>query len=362
MKRLGIIIIITVLSLFTLHLVIEDEVFSENENKNLAKFPEFTFDSLFKGEYIKNLENYITDHFPFRDTFLGIKSRYELLIGKKEINDVYIGKNEYLFEKYNTPKNTDKLIEVLNKFKENNLDTNMNLIFVPSSGLVNKDKLPDNVSYDKQEEVLNKIYSKVNMNNINILNRLIEKNKEKELFFRLDHHYNIYGAYYTYLEFCKKNNIQPVELKTQNLSNEFTGTLYSKTNIYSYTKDIFESYTPDVDLKVNYVMSNRITKTLFETNMLYKKDKYSYYLNGNHPLIEITTDVTNKKEILIVKDSFANSLIPFLVNHYSKIHVIDPRFYNLSVTEYITENNIENVLIIYGINGIDNDTGIYNLK
>jgi len=78
-------------------------------------------------------------------------------------------------------------------------------------------------------------------------------------------------------------------------------------------------------------------------------------------LIQITNEEGND-EILVIKDSYANSFIPFLTNHYNKVHVIDLRFYNTSITEYIKENNIENVLFLYNIQGIDEDLGIYRIK
>ena len=108
---------------------------------------------------------------------------------------------------------------------------------------------------------------------------------------------------------------------------------------------------------------DKVTDTMYEYSYLDKKDKYSLFLDNNHPLIIITNnDIITNKEIIVIKDSYANSLIPFLVNHFKKVHVIDPRYYNLSITSYLKENpNIKDGLIIYNANGLD-DSSILGLE
>ena len=360
---LSVFIILFVLGFSILFILLPKKQFSENENRYLESFPKFSFNSLMSGKYIINLENYITDHFPFRDTFMSIKTKYQLLIGQKLINNIYIGKNEYLFQKYENPVNTNKLINKLNEFYQNN-DVNMSIMLVPSSGTINKDKLPNKVSFDLQNETIKYIYDNLRFNSIDVTNSLIEGSKKYEMYYRLDHHWTTYGAYYAYLEFCKSNNIEAIsldEFDIKTITEDFNGTLYSKANIYSYKPDKIDILLNDSKLSVNYVASNRVTDNLYEDKHLNTKDKYAYFLDGNHPLIQITNE-EQEGEILIIKDSYANSFIPFLTNHYNKIHVIDLRFYNSSVSNYIKENKIENVLFLYNIQGIDNDTGIYKIK
>ena len=100
---------------------------------------------------------------------------------------------------------------------------------------------------------------------------------------------------------------------------------------------------------------------MYNIENLDKKDKYTYFLNGNHPLIEITNDELSNN-ILVIKDSYANSFIPFLTNHYGKVYVIDLRFYSGNISNFISENNIKNVLFLYSMQGISEDVNIYKLK
>lgn len=360
---LSIFIIIFVLSFSIFFIFNPKKEFSENENRYLQTFPEFSFESLLDGKFISEFESYLTDHFPLRDTFMGIKTRFQLLLGQRLINDVYIGKDEYLFQKYNDPINTDKLINKLNEFYTNN-SVNMEIMLVPSSGVINENKLPNNVSFKNQIDTINYIYENIKFNSIDVTNALIEGNKEYEMYYRLDHHWTTYGAYYAYLEFCKSNNLEPLSMDDftiKTVTNEFNGTIYSKANIYSYKPDKIDVFLNNEQITVNYVASNKITNTLYEEKHLSTKDKYAYFLDANHALIEITNE-SKEGEILIIKDSYANSFIPFLTSHYNKIHVMDLRFYNGSVTEYIKQNNIENVLFLYNIQGIDEDLGIYKIK
>lgn len=100
--------------------------------------------------------------------------------------------------------------------------------------------------------------------------------------------------------------------------------------------------------KVKYFDDEKSTNTLYEMENLNKKDKYSVFLGGNHDLVIINTDLKDKnKKLLIIKDSYAHSLVPFLTNHYDEIHMVDLRYFNDNIDEYKKKNNIKNVLILY---------------
>ena len=101
---------------------------------------------------------------------------------------------------------------------------------------------------------------------------------------------------------------------------------------------------------------------MYEESYLSKKDKYSYFLDNNHYFIEITNnEISTNEELLVIKDSYANAFIPFLVGNYKKIYVIDPRYYKKSISEYIQQKKIKNVLFLYNIKTIDNDLGIISI-
>lgn len=342
--------------------------FSENENRYLQGLPKFSFSSLIKGTYIEKIEDYFADQFPFRNTFMSIKTKTDKLLGKKDINGVYLAGNDYLIEKYNNPENSSKIIETLNNFNETVNYVNLNLMLVPTSISINYELLPKNVEYNRQMEELNYIYDNINFNTINLYDTLMNENKYYQMYYRLDHHWTSYGAYYAYQEYSKANNIEYLSIndfEIEEVTNEFNGTLYSKSNDYSRKSDSIYLFKPSkTNYNVEYVYNKKTTDTLYELSYLDKKDKYSLFLDNNHPLIVVTNeDIKTNDEIIIIKDSYANSFIPFIVNHFKKVHIIDPRFYGESISEYIKNNkNIKDALILYNMNTLDSDIGILTIK
>ena len=94
----------------------EKKEFSPNENRYLKTKVEFSIERLLNKKFISDFENLLTDQFPLRDNFINIKTSVDKILGKEDQQGVYFSKNGYLIEKYNKPKNNDKLINKLNKF------------------------------------------------------------------------------------------------------------------------------------------------------------------------------------------------------------------------------------------------------
>ena len=78
-------------------------------------------------------------------------------------------------------------------------------------------------------------------------------------------------------------------------------------------------------------------------------DKYSVILDGNHPIIEIKTSIDNGRKLAVIKDSYANAMIPFLAQHFEEIHILDLRFLNTQMTTYMATHGIEDALLLYNI-------------
>lgn len=368
MEKLNKFITITISTLiltFSICFLINDKKeFSENEFRYLQKFPKFSLNSLTSGKYIEELESYFTDHFPLRESFVSLKTKVYEVTGQILINNIYIAKDNFLINKFNKPINSDKIIEIINKFKENNQELNIFIILTPTATSIYENLLPENNINYSEKSAINYYYEKLNIETIDIYNTLIKEKDNYQLFYKTDHHWTSFGAYFAYQEFAKINNIKYYnlnELEIEMVNDKFLGTLYSKVFTTNQEKDKIYKINTNNSFTVKYL--DKTTNTLYEDKYLKEKDKYSYFLNNNQPIIEITNNnIESNEEILIIKDSFANSFIPLLANHYKKIHVIDPRYYNLAISDYIKEKNIKNVLLLYNINNIDTDTGILKLR
>ena len=355
--------------LVVLNFIIPTKSYSEQENRYMAKFPKFTFENLVSGKYSEELNDYINDHFVFRNAWLKTKSFTELALGKKENNGVYIGKNGFLFEKFEFGeeelKNVKSTLKSMNNLT-NKIDIPIYFALVPNSIYINSDKLPDNVEVDNQEEIIDKIYENT-QNTINIDTvDILKENKENYIYFKTDHHFTSDGAYLVYLKFCEKANISPVTLENYErkcISEEFLGTFDSKAQIPNQEKDKIYVYMNDNNRTVkSAIYDNKETNKIYNEEYLSKKDKYSYFLNGNNSKVAIKTNIQNGKKLLLIKDSYSHIMAQFLCQNFEELHFIDPRYYTGNLNDYIEENDITDILFLHNVSTFVEDKGIVSLE
>ena len=346
------------------------QVFSEEENRMLATIPRFSFESFVNGDYLNGVNDYINDHFAFRNFYLKLNSWWEIdVMGKKENNGVYIGKDGYLFEKFeyndkekeNANTNAEIISGFANKMKEQNVPTYF--VLVPNSIYINSNKLPNNVEVPNQEEIINQIYDKTeNSININVVDVLDEENNNKQLYFKTDHHMNSDGAYIVYNEFCKTANLQAVPIQNFNrvtVADDFLGTFDSKAQMPDQEKDEIFVYKNETNTQIKEaIYDKQTTDSIFNEQYLKAKDKYSYFLNGNNSRAIIKTNIDNDRKLLVVKDSYAHIMSQFLVQNYSEVHFLDPRYTNFDYEEYAKKNGITEVLFLYNVSTFVQDTNL----
>lgn len=350
------------------------QTFSQEENRMLSTIPKFSFASFVNGNYLNGVNDYINDHFAFRNVYLKINSWWEInVMGKKENNGVYVGKDGYLFEKFQFGdeeiKNANKNITVISEFAQKMHNSNIPTFFVliPNSIYVNKDKLPDFVEAPNQEEIINNIYKSVkNTTNVNVTTALESGNKITPLYFKTDHHMNSNGAYVVYNEFCKYANVQAVPIQDFNkvtVTNDFLGTFDSKAQIANQVPDEIFVYKNETNTNLNEAIYDKeTTNSIFNEKYLEGKDKYSYFLNGNNSKAIIKTKVKNNKKLLIIKDSYAHIMSQFLCENYSELHFLDPRYTNFNYEEYVKKEKITDVLFLYNVSTFVNDTNLSRIS
>ena len=344
--------------------------FSEEENRMLATIPRFSFENFVNGEYLNGVNNYINDHFSFRNFYLKLNSWWEVgIMRKQENNGVYIGKDGYLFEKFkyneeekiNASSNIKIISDFANKMKEQNIP--IYFVLIPNSIYINSVKLPNDVEVPNQQEIINQIYSEAdNTTNVNVIESIKKENKNKQLYFKTDHHINSDGAYVIYREYCKTANIEAKEINNFNrvtVSNDFLGTFDSKAQLLNQQPDELFVYKNENNTNIKEVIYDKqITSSIFNEEYLKGKDKYSYFLNGNNSRVIIKTNVNNDKKLLVIKDSYAHIMSQFLCQNYSEVHFLDPRYTNFDYTEYVKENEITDILFLYNVSTFVQDTNI----
>ena len=236
-------------------------------------------------------------------------------------------------------------------------------VLVPNSIYINNDKLPNDVEVPNQEEIINQTYGKTeNAKNINVIESLKKENKNKQVYFKTDHHMNSDGAYIVYKEYCKVAKTPTKEIGNFNrvtVSNDFLGTFDSKAQILNQQTDELFVYKNETNTNIKEaIYDKQTTNSIFNEEYLKGKDKYSYFLNGNNSRAIIKTNVNNDKKLLVIKDSYAHIMSQFLCQNYSEVHFLDPRYTNFDYIEYAKENKITDVLFLYNVSTFVQDTNL----
>lgn len=341
----------------------EKKSFSALENRNLAKRPKFSLKSFMEGEYIKGYEEYINDNFLFRDGWISLKALSEDFLGKKENNNIIYGKEGYMFEKTLSYKE-DRFknnIDSLNKFIDS-YKGRVTTFMVPNSYTIYKEYLPFGLELLDQEKLIEEVY-KGSKKDLNIdLVKLFKENKKDYIYYKTDHHWTTYGAYLGYSSYINLLGEKEINLKSlkENKIDNFYGTYFSKSkNVFS--KGDFLTYYDINNISMNIYEEE--FNSLYDYEKLEERDKYSFFLRGNNGLTLIkNNNIKEDKKLLIFKDSFANSMIPFLAMHFKEIHVIDLRSFKLKVSDYIKDKNFQEVLILYNIENFFNDINVVKIK
>ncbi len=358
-----------VLMLF-INIIMPSKDISEKENRALARFPKISFAAIKDGTFSKGFEDYISDQFIFRNSFVSAKRCAEAMIGKKENHGILFGKDGYLIENsadlsFANVKSNIKAVEDLASVKRYNIT----LAVVPTSYEIMKNKLPKNAYTDVYKRLGDEIKANVKSKNIKIADTLslLKENSDQYLYYRSDHHQTAHGSYYVYSALGKNLSYEPIPKENFNIeekTTDFVGTMWSNSGFARTKEDTIFKYSlkNGYTSKVTFPTEKKTMNSLYSDSMLKTKDKYAYYLDGNHGLTEIETNCGTDKRIAVIKDSYAHSIVPFLANHYSKIYMIDLRYYNGDIFEYLYKSDIKDVLVLYNQNTFMTDTNLSKIS
>lgn len=377
MKKIPFITFIILFSVITIVSMVKPEkAFSENENRLLTRKPEFSPDAFFAGTYTTQYEEYISDQFILRDRWIELKTDIELVLGKKLIGNVFIGKDGYLFEKKSmndidseqAEKNISRLSEFISKYVKILGKKRVYAMLVPTAPSVMDEKLPDHAITYTGDDYIDTAVGLIGDNFIDCREILYSHDKEP-VYYRTDHHWTTLGSYYAYSEWARKTvgRAFPKEnFRIVTVADDFYGTLSSKINIEKKA-DSIQAYLTNNVYKVtyndNYDMNGKPMEpqeSLYNYEALNTKDKYSFFLRGNNAVVEIDKELDpemkNKRTLLIIKDSYAHCFTPFTTMHFDKVYMIDFRYLNEPVSQFIERNAITDILVLYNVLQFAEDT------
>lgn len=349
-------------------LVLPDRDHSETENRTLAQWPEFSWETLKSGEFTSDVEKYFADQFPMRDQWTGLKAHSELAIGKTEFNGTYLcenGEDDALIAKVEIPDAAllEKDFSYIQRLKDN-VNAHVTLGLIPSAAEIWKDKLPKGAESWDQMAFLEQV-QKSDLPTVDFHGALAA-HAEEPIYYRTDHHWTSLGAFYganAVFDALGKEPLRQEDFTREVASDQFYGTMYSQSGIHWIAPDTIEFWVPDEGLHITSWRTGKPEKSgLYDRTYLEKKDKYSAFLGGNQPLCVVQNEkVTDGSKVLVIRDSYSDSLAPFLAQRFSEVHLMDLRSYRGSVQEYVKENGIQDVVVLYSIPNFITDRNLVSL-
>ena len=386
MKKVRIIIIIVFIGFFVLisgaSLIIKDREFSPNENRYLAETPELSWDNILSGKFQDGLEDYLRDQVCFRDGWITVKTGIQKACGDTDIGGAYVGKDGYDFEKIIPEdvdeKQVDRNIKAVEDYFMTASETidkqKLSFLLVPTSGLVMQEKLPKNARLFDQEKYIDQVQKAMkDYNFVDVRDTLMDHNEEY-IYYKTDHHWTSAGACLAYDAWRERTG---GEAETEDglvknvVSDKFRGSLYSKIldadsaydEIWTYGLQKDEAFgSKDCTVTID---EKQQLDSIYDDEKLQEKDKYAYFLGGNYGQVHIqnqkAASKAKGKNILIIKDSFANSFVPFVTQDYENIYMVDLRYYNGDMKAYLQEHEITDVLVLYNVSNFISDRNIHKL-
>ena len=348
-------------------IIVKDRVFSDMENRNLTQFPKISAKSVFAGDFSDEFESYMSDQIIFKDFLVKLKVTENRTLNQTNVNNVYFADDMYIRDYKENTAQIDKNVGFVNEFAESNPDLSVTWLIAPNACYVYEDKLPSHTVVDSQGDTVNHIKDMVDasINLVDVSDDLI-KNREGYIYYNTDHHWTMNGAYIGYKKLCEALEIEAVAESEYNIrvaSDEFLGTLYSDAPVFNAkTDDIILYEKKGGSYTVNYEDEGFTQDSLYNYDNLLIKDKYQTYLDGNHAIIRIENnnyvsqgDKTGDR-VIVVKDSYAHSLLPLLADNYKEMIVVDLRYYHeKTVSDLAKEEKISDIIFINNIDFINSD-------
>lgn len=370
--------------------ILPDKDVSENENRSLKSFPDFSWEALSDGSFTKEFAVYMADQFPARDFFVELKASSEAALCKGINNGVFLADDGYLVSRFDSSvttesetydENGEKITVKKPKFDPEILEKNIGYIskFISDadssgidvtvalagrtmdvcssavSGVYGRD------SSDEAWSMINTFCEEQGVEYTDLMSPLRERFENGEyVYYKTDHHWTSLGAFYAYEKIADAMGIRKADLsdfRRESVTDSFFGTTWSNSGAMWTDPDSIELFRYDGDESLKTVTSEKSFDGLYYTDALSTKDKYSVFIGGNSGRCDITSGEEREK-ILVVKDSFFHSVAPFLAKEYD-ITAIDLRYAGAqSLTKLCAEEGIDRVLILFNAETLGEESNL----
>lgn len=368
---------------------------SENEKRELTKFPDFTLESFLSGDYTAEISLWFADTYPLRESMISANSSLNKLYGIKDeqivgggnaddiptgpadiefnptddgggtgIEGLYLNGNTAYQLYFFNQQNSNSYVSLINSFAEQvgGKAQVYNMIVPLHCEIAMSEQTLKKYSASSCDEAIQYMYSNLSDSIIPVdVTPILKAHNSEYLYFRTDHHWTARGAYYAYVAFCEKKEIAATSLDSydQLKFEGFLGTFYAEAKQPTAMKsdpDYVEAFVPNGSNDADVYDSNG--NKIAEYAVVYTKaDKYSAgnkylcFIGGDQPLTKIhNPNINDGSSIVVVKESYGNAFVPFLVDSYEFVYVIDYRHWNGHLSDFVIENSIDDVLFLNVVN------------
>ena len=346
-------------------LLLPDKDFLPLENRYPQKPPRLSLETLNSGKFMEEAEDYVSDHIVGRDFWVAAKTWSERLSGKKENDGVYFGKQDTLINRVKDP-DPDKLDQDMGYLDAlvGNMSVPVYFGLIPSAAEIWEDRLPAGAPTADEKAIIDRLYFSTGASTIDLYGALAA-HKDEDIYYRTDHHWTSLGAFYGANAIFEALGLEPISLNSYQkttVTDQFNGTSFSTSGVRWLPPDQIDAYVPDDGIKVtSWFKGTPEEGSLYVDKYLEVKDKYSYFLGGNQALCVIETSHSDAPKVLVIRDSYTDSLAPFLTERFSEIHLFDLRYNLSSIKSYVEEHGIDGVVVLYSFANFATDNNLFLL-
>lgn len=360
--------------MFLLDCVTPDRTVSELENTTLTQRPKVTAQILSSAglnRFFNDYTQYTKDQIPGRDAWISLQSFVETaLLQKTQSGGILLGDKGQMFdrtyglvssEERTLPRNIAAVASLAAR-----CPGKVYVMVAPAASSIYPERVPAHAPLLQEESYLGQIQAAVEQaGGVYLpLKDALSAHKDEYIYYRTDHHWTTQGAYYAYSELCGALGLEPFDRAAHTAVDvpDFYGTFYSRARTWNAQPDTLTYYDLDNPLTIYTVTGPGMptegqTTGLYDLDKLDVYDKYAAFLHGNNGLSRVEGD--GEGRILVIKDSYANSFVPFLTANYAQIDVVDLRNYNYGLDGLIAENGYEQILVLYSFDSFKSDPYLY---
>ena len=364
-----------IIGFFAAYLIKPDSQFSEMENRTLMGRPQFSMSRLLDGTFMTDFETYCNEQIPFRNAFVRGKAVLEQAKFSSENDGIAKGGDGYLFDKtLGCGTHLSQNISAITNFAKEASAKNREVFITvaPTSVWINEDKLPCGMPVLDEElcsDLLDKSLAasdiSADIHNVKLYDELMQHHDEA-LYYKTDHHWTTKAAGYAYAKIMEEMGLEPQNIEAFEMHEvgDFYGTSYAKYKGVGIGPDTITYYdVPIEELKLEKGSVN----TLYDCDKFDTYDKYAAFMYGNDGFYEVKTGAhsaenrENGADLIILKDSYANCLIPYLAMNFNDIMVVDLRYFGGSLSQIIDDNANAKILLMYNWSFVNEDNHFYKL-